>query len=190
MKKYDMHICRCGKLHMVPLSAISIALEHEKILLVICADCGEATIIGADKMISNNDNKTSYILYKNDFSPYESVSITKNDFSGETHAKAISEIYYSYGIKVPMMNGYYATEYRCGVFRDGKTWTNLYEIDRANVSAEDVQEFIKKERENSRTVNMQRLIKENTDEIIKEISSYFIKGFNWKGTKYENKYNA
>lgn len=80
MNKYDMRICHCGKIHMIP---------SEK-----------------------------------------SESITEDIFKGTENKKAISEIYYSHGIKVPMMNGYYATEYHHGIFYDGMVIANLYEIDR------------------------------------------------------------
>lgn len=190
MKKYDMRICHCGKIHMIPCKKIDDAIKQDKDFMFICADCGSATIIGADKEPDRYEpNKECYMMYSDDFSPNHSESITEINFKNGKNKKAISEIYYSHGVKVPMMNGYYATEYRCGIFYDGRVIANLYEIDRPNVTAKEVQTFLKDAREKAKTVNMNRFIRENEDDVLKEISCYLIKGFDWKGTKYESEWN-
>lgn len=88
-----------------------------------------------------------------------------------------------------MMNGYYATEYHNGIFYDGRIIANLYEIDRPNVTAAEVQDFLENARKEARTVNMNRFIRENEDDMLEEISRCFIKEFDWKGTKYESEWN-
>lgn len=190
MKKYEMRICHCGKIHMIPSEKIDNAIEKDKNFMFICADCGSATIIGADKEWDEYEpDKECYMMYSGDFAPYFSESITEDFFKEGEHKKAISEIYYSHGIKVPMMNGYYATEYHNGIFNDGRAIANIYEIDRPNVTAKEVQDFISNARKEARTVNMNCFIRENKDDVLKEISRYLIKGFDWKGTKYESEWN-
>ena len=187
MRKYDMRICKCGKIHMIPFDKIQNAIENDKNFMFICADCGDAKIIGANKEYDEYEsNKDCYMMYAGEFSPYKSEYITADSFKGTNDTKAISEICYSYGIKVPMMNGYYATEYHNGILYDGRSIANLYEIDRPNVTAKEVQEFLKKARDDARTVNMTRFINETREDILQEISQHYIKGFNWKSTGYEN----
>lgn len=183
MKKHDIRFCKCGKIHLIPFDKINNAIENNKDLLFICADCGQASIIGAD--IDIEDGEKHYLMYGGDFSPYSSESITKNDFcENRGSKKELSEIYYSRGIKVPMMNGYYATEFSGGIFYDGRVIANMYEIDRPDITPEEVHQFIKKSREEAMTVNINRFIRENDDEALLEISRYYIKGFDWSGTKY------
>lgn len=190
MNKYDMKICRCGKIHMIPSDKIDDAIEHDKNFMFICADCGSATVVGADKEWDEYEpDKDCYMMYSGSFAPYYSESITADNFKGTENKKAISEIYYSHGIKVPMMNGYYATEYHNVIFYDGRIISNLYEIDRPNVTAAEVQDFLENARKEARTVNMNRFIRENKDDMLEEISRCFIKGFDWKGTKYESEWN-
>ena len=47
-RKYDMRICRCGRIHMIENKEIDKALEENKNLLLICGGCGQAILIGAD----------------------------------------------------------------------------------------------------------------------------------------------
>ena len=191
MRKYDIRICHCGHIHLIPFEKIDNAIKYDKNLLLICADCGSATVIGADKEWDEYEpNKECYMMYAGDFSPYSSSSITEETFKGKEDKKAISEIYYSRGIKIPMMNGYYATEYHDGIFYDGRVIANLYEIDRPDVTAEEVQNFLKDARKEASTVNMNQLIRENKEDFLKEISRFCISGFNWKGTKYERRWNS
>ena len=48
MRKYDMRICKCGRIHMIEMDKLDEALHNNKNLLLICAGCGKATNIGAD----------------------------------------------------------------------------------------------------------------------------------------------
>ena len=57
------------------------------------------------------------------------------------------------------------------------------------VTAAEVQEFLENARKEAGTVNMNRFIRENEDDMLEEISHYLIKGFDWKGTKYEKEWN-
>lgn len=190
MRQYDLRICHCGHIHMIPYDKIEDALSQDKNLLLICADCGAATLIGGDEEWDEyNPGEKCYMMYSSQFSPYKSRSITKNTFKGDGINKGIFEIYYSHGIKVPMMNGFYATSYQNGIFRDGRLIANIYEIDRSDVTAEEVQKFIKDSRKEYSTVDMKRLLRENDDETLRYLSRFYIEAFDWSGTKYANKWN-
>lgn len=64
MEKYDMCICRCGKIHMIPSDKIDDAIEHNKNFMFICADCGSATVVGADKEWDEYEpDKKCYMMY-------------------------------------------------------------------------------------------------------------------------------
>lgn len=57
------------------------------------------------------------------------------------------------------------------------------------MTAAEVQDFLENARKEARTVNMNRFIRENKGDMLEEISRCFIKGFDWKGTKYEKEWN-
>ena len=46
--KYDIRICKCGRIHAIPNERIEKALDADKNFLLICAACGNATLIGAN----------------------------------------------------------------------------------------------------------------------------------------------
>lgn len=182
MNKHTVRFCKCGKIHLIPNDKLDKAYKSDKDLLFVCADCGAASIMGADK--EADGAYIYYLTYSYDFSD-KSTSITQDCFSGSKSKKAISEIYYSHGIKVPMKNGYYATRYFNDMFMDDRFISNLYEIDRYDVSPEEVHEFIEKTKHEMCTVNMVRFIRETPDEALEEISKYYVPAFDWSGTKYQ-----
>jgi arsenate reductase-like glutaredoxin family protein len=60
---------------------------------------------------------------------------------------------------------------------------------RADDTMDEVKQFIKDYNHDRTTVNMERFTRETPDEILEELSNYWIKAFNWKGTKYEKEWN-
>ena len=56
------------------------------------------------------------------------------------------------------------------------------------MTAAEVQDFLENARKEARTVNMNRFIRENKDDMLEEISRCLIKEFDWKGTKYESEW--
>lgn len=98
-RKYDMRICKCGRIHMIPIGKVYKACKENKNLLFFCGGCGAGTWIGADIVPDYYEpEKDCYSMYAQDFSLYESASITNSDFEGKEDKKGISEIYYSHGI--------------------------------------------------------------------------------------------
>jgi hypothetical protein len=106
MRNYDLHICKCGRIHMVSEEKINNALMVNKDLLVICAGCGKAIKIGAD--IEEDwfePDKDCYMMYTKDVTDNEDISFTSKSFETTEEEKGISEIIYSQGYKVPMKTG-------------------------------------------------------------------------------------
>lgn len=189
-KKYDMHICSCGRIHMVPMEKLDSALEEDKELLLICGGCGAATRIGADiEPDWNEPNKDCYMMYSRDFSSDKSVSIVPEDFERTDSHKGIREIYYSKGIKVPMETGEYARSYFNGTFSD-MWYPDFYMIQRKGITVPEIMEFIDEYCRKRKTVNMDRFIREAPEDMLEEISHYLIRGLNWKGTKWETEWNS
>lgn len=190
MNKYDMRICKCGRIHMIDNNKLNKALENNKNLLLICGGCGSATLIGANiEPDWYGTDEDCYTMYSTDFSSYEDKSITAVDFESTKHQKGIEEIIYSHGIKVPMMTGMYATDYCNGTFFD-RWYPDFYKIQRKDVTVKEVMDFINEYNLNRRTVNMNRFINETPIDMLEEISHYMIDGFDWKGTKLESEWNS
>ncbi len=64
------------------------------------------------------------------------------------------------GYGVPMITGYFADEYSCGRF-----------IDRVH--------------NNNQQVDMTRFLLTTPDHVLKMVSQYYIRAFNWSYTKYD-----
>jgi len=58
---------------------------------------------------------------------------------------------------------------------------------RSDITLEEVMRFIEDFEHDHKTVDMDRFIRENDDEILQCISGYIIRAFDWTGTKYERK---
>lgn len=176
MNKYYMQICSCGRIHMIDTNRIEKIYKENKNLLLICAGCGEATLIGANIEADPFDSKNlCYLPYTIAFSPYHDQTIKGYMFNDlQSYGdKVLEEIFYSHGYKVPMMTGRYATYYISGRFFDYNydNYTTKRPISEADRSS----------------VNMKRFIAETPDLILEAISHYFIEGFDWSGTKWEQK---
>lgn len=190
MGKYDIRICSCGRIHMVPMEKLEKALENDKDLLLICGGCGKGTLIGADVEPDWDDpTKNCYNMYCRDFSTRKDKSITVTDFESIASKTGIEEIIYSHGVKVPMMTGQYATDYYNGMFSD-RWYPDFFKIQRDGITVSEIMDFIKKYSHDRTTVNMDRFINQTSEELLTEISKIGIQGLNWKGTKWETKWNS
>lgn len=188
-KKYEIKICSCGRIHAIPEEKIDQAIESEKDLLVICGGCGTATLIGADVVPDfDNPSEDCYEMYARKFVHNHDKSIVVDSFNGNDEGKAISEIYYSNGYKVPMMTGNYATDYLYERFSD-KWYPDFYKIERKDITVSEIMEFINNYKHDRKTVNMPRFIDETPDEILEELSNSIILAFDWKGTKFEKEWH-
>ena len=143
-RKYDMRICKCGRIHMVDNNKLEKALKNNKNLLLICAGCGNAILIGANiEPDWFNSDKNCYMMYSGELSPYDDKCITSVDFESSEKQKGIEEIIYSHGRKVPMMSGNYATDYFNGKFSD-RWYPDFYKIQRCDITVKEIMDFIDK----------------------------------------------
>ena len=190
MGKYNMSICKCGRIHMIDSEKLNTALHNNKNLMIICGGCGTVKLSGADVFPDWEDpEKDCYMLYEKVFSPYDDTHITVVDFESGEDSKGIEEIIYSHGVKVPMRTGMYATDYCNGRFSD-RWYPDFYKIQRKDVTVDEIMKFINDYTVNRTTVDMERFIRENNSDVLEEISHYHIEGFNWKGTRFETEYNS
>lgn len=81
-RKYDIRICKCGRIHAIPNERIKNALNADKNFLLICAACGNATLIGADISPDWDDP-------------------TKDFFEASAEQNKIREKYYTLDRKIP-----------------------------------------------------------------------------------------
>lgn len=184
-RKYDIRICKCGRIHAIPDEKIKKALETDENFLLICAGCGNATLIGANISTDCNDpSKECYEMYSGDFSSYKDKVINIDTFKRNEKEKAVEEILYSHGFKVPMKTGQYSTDFINGRFSD-RWYPDFYKIQREDITVKEIMDFIDEYTHDRTTVNMDRFINETPDDILEELSSYWIEGLNWSGTKYD-----
>ena len=184
-RKYDIRICKCGRIHAVSNKKIEKALENNKNFLLICAACGNAVLIGANVTPDWVDpSRDCYEMYAGSFSPYKDKTINEDTFKGNEKEKAVEEILYSHGFKVPMKTGQYATDYFNGRFSD-RWYPDFYKIQRNDITAKEIMDFIDEYTHDRTTVSMNRFINETPDDVLEELSNYYIKGLDWKGTKFE-----
>lgn len=85
-----------------------------------------------------------------------------------------------------MKTGQYATDFFNGRFSD-RWYPDFYKIQRKDITVKEIMDFIDEYIHDRTTVNMDRFINETPDDILEELSGYWIEGLNWSGTKYENK---
>ena len=183
---YNMIICDCGRIHMIESERISKALDNNKDLLAICANCGNGFILGGDRdydWIDGDPESTIYMMYNKPLSTDKDVIIEADDFKTTKECKGIEEILYTHGVKVPMISGEYADKYFDGIFFDSScNYDKIYEKD---ITIKEIINFIDESKTKRQKVDMDRFINETPEDMLDEISNYYIDGFDWSGTKYQ-----
>lgn len=183
-RKYDMRFCKCGSVLPVDVDSVEKAVTSGSLLGYICSRCGQIRYIGADEGL-DYDGKRCYDMFSFDGKD-ESFDIDENFFKVNTQTKRpVYKMVYVKAIRIPMKTGGYATYSAGDYFCDG-TRPDFYKL-KSNATAQEIRDFIEQWDKDSSTVNMNRLVRENTDEILNELSGYVVKAFDWKGTKYERK---
>ena len=192
--KYEVRFCSCGTIHFIPEDKVDKALHEDKELLWICGRCGQATRIGADREPnwvddSSDAPKEIFNMYSMSLNPNmfkESIVITPESFNTTKSQKGFSEIFYSSGITVPMMSGNYAKMHNpYGEYFLDIWWPDWYKIERSDITKEEIIQFIEKYKEDCKTVNMARFIRETQKEYLDILVRMWTKEFNWDGTEYE-----
>jgi len=157
--KYEVYFCSCGRVHSSSPSYSCFSAPSIKEILVVCNNCGNSFIEGAEKQ--EYDGEEGYMMY----------SYSKRD----TEINDISKIYsivFTPGEKVFMMTGREATSYVGNTFIDWET--------------KKPDNITLKEWEKMReTVNVQHTINWIKDDNKLSHMSNYVTGIDWKGTKFE-----
>lgn len=182
MRNDYLHICSCGRIHLIETEKIFKAIDDEKNTLLICGDCGHILNIGGyrEKNMYSEAEEMVYVQEISDFSPYTDTIINKEE---------VGEIIYSHGLKVPMMTGNYANSYFNGRFYDNCN-PDFYKIKRNGITVEEIKRYLDDYEKCCQTVDMKRFINENDEGDLKRISNYLIESLCWKNTEYETVWNT
>jgi len=158
-KKYEVYFCSCGRVHFVDSEKLNKAIESEKEILVICNNCGNSFVEGADK--EEYDDEEGYMMYLRSMRDTEINDISK-----------IDSIVFTSGKQVRMMTGGEATFYGNSTFIDWETKKP------DNVTTEEWEVTRK-------TVHVQHTINWIRDDNKLNHMSNYVTDIDWKGTKFE-----
>ena len=173
--KYKAEPCRCGRIHIKQKDDNNwLAEDTYRRVIHICGNCGYAY-----KSFLTENMEDGYDC--NCYGLNEGVSFEYNSI----------KIYYSRGIKVYMKSGAEADSYQNGYFANCEEW-QFAEKDPNYKSIIDSE----RKRESWAVVDVEKLIndvertyKDEADDILKAISSFFSLNIHWSGTKYEQDWN-
>lgn len=182
--KFDVRICKCGRIHFIPYSEVDAALEQDKELWLVCGGCGTTYRIGSDKGPDWDDpDKIVHMMYTFEADGYQ---LTADMFESSENRKGIAKVIHSLGKRPVMRTGMHATHYThcCGRFEDS-WYPDFWKIERNGITVEEIFQFIEQWKKDRVTVNMNSLLNELTDEEAESLSGYAIEGLDWKGTKFE-----
>jgi len=161
--KYEVKFCSCGRVHFINIEKLNKAIEIEKEILVVCNNCGNSFVEGADKQ--EYDGEEGYMMY----------SYSKRDTEINDTSK-IDSIVFTSGEKVKMMTGGEATFFGNGTFID-------WETKKPDNVTDEEWEVTRK------TVNVQHTINWIRDDNKLSHMSNYVTGIDWKGTKFEKKWS-
>lgn len=188
MRKFDVRICSCGRIHFVLNSEIESALELNKEVWLVCGGCGKTYRIGADIERDWCDpERINYMMYTVEAENYE---LTADMFESTDKHKGIFKLIHSSGKRPIMRTGMHATHFvhGCGRFEDS-WYPDFWKIERTDITVPEIFQFIEQWRKDRVTVNMNALLNDLTDEEAECLSGYIIEGLNWKGTKFEKEWH-
>ena len=172
---FSVYPCGCGRIHMISWDLVDQACEKNMDIIHICQRCGKMLRIGGDPFYDEYEKADGYSLYSCDMTLNNHVVNIdlSSDYSSE--CKPILRIISEPGICVPMETGGYATEYYCGIFRDGTSPD--FSIKNEN---ETYEEFLLKWNINASTVNMRSLKRFNDKEKLDYIKKHIrFDQFDW-----------
>lgn len=190
MARKEIRICKCGHIHIFDDEIINQTITENKELVLICGNCGTAYKIGADEEDGSSvgePNRIYFNMYTQDVNNSATFSI--ENFVNNEENKAIKTIFYSKGIAIPMKSGMEANAFFIDKFFDTYYPNFLSEINRQNITVEEIQQLKQQWETNRSTVDMHELC-ENIDKLTAKILIHAkITALDFKGTKYENLLN-
>ena len=153
----DVIFCSCGHIHVVSGKDYSEAIRAGKENLLICGNCGTTHILG---MVEVEDG---HPMYRHEIP--QNLMTRENNYSTDftDYLKKFYKVNYSVGYGVPMTTGYFADTLFCGRFLD-----NTHD-------------------DNNQRVDMARFLQITPEPVLRMVSHYHIKAFNWSHTKYEHR---
>lgn len=181
----EIRICKCGRIHIFDEAKIDKALNEDKEFMLVCGSCGVAYRIGADREdgeMFGDPGKTYFNMYTIDVR--DKTSITEASFTDGDH-KPFAEIFYDEGISVPMMSGMSANDYGPHGFADNWFPDFLNELDRRDITVEEIREMREKWRKDRITVNMGWFIRQIGGDTATLLAKARIRGLDFTGTEYE-----
>lgn len=181
MRKYDINICKCGRIHAVREEDVNNAIINNKEIMLICGGCGNIKRIGADNY---GDGYSMYTINVSANNDNNTATFDTSIFAVNDNKKAVDKIIYSEGYKVYMKTGYYANTYYNGIFED-TTSPDFTDIMNYRTSATEMRQFIDKYYKDRRTVNMKIMLREIPEDVLEELSGYYIDSFDWTDTKFD-----
>lgn len=182
-EKYDIRICKCGRIHTIPYEKIDKALDNNKNIILSCMNCGRLTIIGGDYEEDFDNGICGFIMYSNPIVS-EAYSVNKSLFFNSNSRKALQEVFFSKGYPVPMNTGNFADNYTNGEFFDTSSYNNISGLNRIyNIDL--LMDAVKTRNEHAKQVNMNYFISITPEDVLEELSRYYISGLNWEDTKYK-----
>lgn len=121
--------------------------------------CGNC---GATYILGAEEAEGGYSLYRHEIP--QNLMTSENNYSTDLtdYLKKFYKVNYSVGYGVPMISGYFADKYFGGRFRDST-------------------------HDDDQQVDMSRFLRITPDHVLKMVSQYCIRAFNWSNTKYERK---
>lgn len=179
--KYDIRICKCGRIHTIPYEKIDKALNDNKNIILACMNCGALSIIGGDYIEDFDNDLCGYEMYTN--SVAEDVYCVNESLFKAGDRKALQEIFFSKGYPVPMLTGEYADVFINGEFCDTSSFNNINGLSRI-YNIDILMDAVKTRNEHAKQVNMNYFISITPDDVLEELSGYYISGLDWKDTKY------
>lgn len=189
MRKVEMRICKCGRLHFYSNELLQDLLEEEKELVLICSRCGNVIHIGANKEPAvwhdENAKEDDYIFNMYSYSQ-EKETIDAANFNVEKMTEegchTIGKIIIDEGIGVTMDTGYSADTYTSEGFYDS---SSQFDRIKGYETLEELEKDLDDYDEKRKKVRMHILLRHLTNEQAEVLSDYLIKGLDWSGTKWE-----
>ena len=170
MKKFDIHVCTCGRIHAIPIETVRTNVldngPDNKDIALVCDNCKKIVIIGATYGYNLECEFDDCDIEPEDtYDNYSYEHMLSADYLDTIEFDKPTVIIHSEGITVPMMNGFAANSYdRFGGFY--------------NCTSQVLNTL-------SHIVNMPQFVNENSDDVLESISSYMIEGLDWTGTKFD-----
>lgn len=176
--KYEIRICRCGRIHFFPKDKLNNVTEHESFLL-ICSGCGESMIYGYVGYTGSEEKP----IYRPHLAN-ETLCISEGM---QSQTNKFFEILIDAGIKVPMMSDHDATYYNpYSGFYDTSCYNmwlrSLHSDTKGDLTCDE--KSIKERHTVDRKMFFERAML--YPGLLRQLAESRCAGFDWTGTPYDS----